>query len=103
MASIDAFLFLCPIGLIHLSVTRMRFKIPGQDLNVRLFERVVCKDGQYDIFDVGIEQADGTIDSVAIGGSFAYAKSVIKTMDANAAKAKADAPLVDVAPPAAAA
>ena len=103
MASIDAFLFLCPIGLIHLSVTRMRFKIPGQDLNVRLFERVVCEDGQYDIFDVGIEQADGTIDSVAIGGSFAYAKSVIKTMDANAAQAKADAPLVAVAPPAAAA
>ena len=81
----------------------MRFKIPGQDLNVRLFERVVCADGQYDVFDVGIEQADGTIDSIAVGGSFAYAKSLIKTMDAKAAKAKADAPLVAVAPPASAA
>jgi hypothetical protein len=84
----------------------MRFKIPGQDLNVRLFERVVCKDRQYDVFDVGIEQADGTIDSIAVGGSFAYAKSLIKTMDANAEKAKADTadtPLVADAPSAAAA
>ena len=81
----------------------MRFKIPGQDLNVRLFERVVCNDRQYDVFDVGIEQADGTIDSIAVGGSFAYAKSLIKTMDANAEKAKADAPLVADAPSAAAA
>ena len=81
----------------------MRFKIPGQDLNVRLFERVVCNDGQYDVFDVGIEQADGTIDSIAVGGSFAYAKSLIKTMDANAEKAKADGPLVADASSAAAA
>jgi len=84
----------------------MRFKIPGQDLNVRLFERVVCADGQYDVFDVGIEQADGTIDSIAVGGSFAYAKSLIKTMDANAEQAKAakaNEPLVAVAPPASAA
>ena len=81
----------------------MRFKIPGQDLNVRLFERVVCNDGQYDVFDVGIEQADGTIDSIAVGGSFAYAKSLIKTMDANAEKAKADGSLVADASSAAAA
>ena len=84
----------------------MRIKVPGQDFNVRLFEKVETVDDQYDIFDVGIEQADGTIDSVCVGGSFAYAKSLVKTIDEKAEQAKAskaDAPLVAVAPPAAAA
>ena len=56
----------------------MRFQIPGQEVTVRLFERVETKDDQYDIFDLGLEQADGSIDSVVVGGSFSYAKSLVK-------------------------
>ena len=59
----------------------MRFKIPGKSVNVRLFERVETVDSQYDIFDVGLEQADGSIDSMVIGGSFSYAKSLVKAID----------------------
>ena len=54
----------------------MRFKIPGRKLNVRLFERVETTDSQYDIFDVGLEQADGSLDSMVVGGSFSYARSL---------------------------
>lgn len=59
----------------------MKFRIPGQDINVRVFERVETVDNQYDIFDVGVEQADGSIDSVVVGGSFSYAKSLFKSLD----------------------
>jgi len=69
----------------------MRIKVPGQDLTVRLFERVETVDNQYDIFDVGVEQEDGSIDSVVVGGSFSYAKSLIKAADDKAAKKKAEA------------
>lgn len=74
----------------------MRFQIPGRDVHVRLFERVGTSDSQYDIFDVGLEQADGTIDSVAVGGSFSYAKSLIKK--ANDEKAAKQEPTLAVAP-----
>ena len=67
----------------------MRFRIPGKDINVRLFERVETVDSQYDIFDVGVEQADGSIDSVVIGGSFSYAKSLVKAIDRKAEEKKA--------------
>ena len=67
----------------------MRFKVPGQDINVRLFERVETVDNQYDIFDGGIEQTDGSIDSMVVGGSFSYAKSLVKAMDTKAEEAKA--------------
>jgi len=108
LASIDASTSLCPIGLIHLSVTRMLIKVPGQDFNVRLFERVKAVDDQYDLFDVGIERPGKDedhpiIDSVCVGGSFAYAKSLVKTIDEKAEAKKATAPVVAVAPPAAAA
>ena len=63
----------------------MRFRIPGKDVSVRLFERVETVDNQYDIFDVGIEQADGSIDSMVVGGSFSYAKSLAKKADEKAA------------------
>lgn len=69
--------------------TIMRFRIPGKDINVRLFERVETVDSQYDIFDVGVEQADGSIDSVVIGGSFSYAKSLVKAIDRKAEEKKA--------------
>ena len=78
----------------------MRFRIPGRDIHVRLFERVGTADTQYDIFDCGLEQADGSIDSIAVGGSFSYAKSLCKKADEKAAADKADA--TDAAAPAAA-
>ena len=69
----------------------MRFKIPGQDYSVRLLHRVETSDDQYDIFDVGLEQADGSIDSIAVGGSFSYAKSLIAAMDRKRDEKKAEA------------
>ena len=59
----------------------MLFKVPGQDVSVRLFERVETVDSQYDIYDVGLQQADGSIDSVVMGGSFSYAKSLCRKAD----------------------
>ncbi len=70
----------------------MRFKVPGQSVSVRLFERVETKDSQYDIFDVGIEQEDGSIDSVVVGGSFSYAKSLARKADEMAEAKKAKQP-----------
>ena len=72
----------------------MRFRIPGKDINVRLFERVETVDSQYDIFDCGVEQADGTIDSIVVGGSFSYAKSLVKAIDEKAEAKKDTAPSV---------
>jgi len=68
----------------------MRFKIPGQDVRVRLLERVETTDSQYDIFDVGLEQQDGSIDSIVVGGSFSYAKSLLDAMDRKRDEAKAE-------------
>ena len=67
----------------------MRFQIPGQDVRVRLFERVQTVDSQYDIFDVGVEQQDGTIDSLVVGGSFSLVKSLAATADEKKAKKEA--------------
>ena len=67
----------------------MRIAIPGQDLTIRLFERVETVNGTYDIYDVGVEQEDGTIDSIAVGGSFSYAKSLIKKAEDKKAERKA--------------
>ena len=66
----------------------MRIRIPGQQVRVRLFERVETVDNQYDIFDVGIEQEDGSIDSVVVGGSFSYAKSLCRKADEKSGVAK---------------
>ncbi len=74
----------------------MRFKIPGRALNVRLLERVETTDSQYDIFDVGVEQADGSIDSIVVGGSFSYAKSLVRAMDKQAEDKNAPTPLTAV-------
>ena len=65
----------------------MLFKIPGQTVSVRLFERVETVNDKYDIFDVGLEQEDGSIDSMVVGGSFSG--KFIKAMDDKATK-KAD-------------
>ena len=77
----------------------MRFKIPGQDVSVRLFERVETVDNQYDVFDVGVEQEDGSIDSLVVGGSFSYAKSLCRKADEKAAEKKqsAEEPVLQVA------
>jgi len=64
----------------------MRFQIPGTTDHVRLFERVNQPDG-YDIFDVGLE-TDVGIDSLAVGGSFATAKSWVKSKNEAAATKK---------------
>ena len=69
----------------------MRIKIPGQEFSVRLFERVETTDTQYDIFDVGLEQEDGSIDSIVVGGSFSYAKSLCDAMDRKKDEKKAEA------------
>lgn len=66
----------------------MRFKVPGRDIYVRAFERVATTDTQYDIVDFGVEQADGTIDSIVLGGSFSYAKSLCRKADEAAAAKK---------------
>ena len=64
----------------------MRIRIPGKDVHVRLMERVVTADEQYDIFDTGVEYNDGTIDSIAVGGSFATVKRLAAKADADALK-----------------
>ena len=76
----------------------MQFRIPGRDVSVRLFERVETVDNQYDIFDVGLQQADGSIDSVVVGGSFSYAKSLCRQADENAeARKEAEAKATPIA------
>ncbi len=69
----------------------MRFKVPGQSVSVRLFERVATVDNQYDIFDVGIEQEDGSVDSIVVGGSFSFAKSLISDANKRRDEKKAEA------------
>ena len=69
----------------------MRFRIPGQSVSVRVLERVNTTDSQYDIFDIGVEQEDGSIDSIAVGGSFSYAKSLLEAMDRKKDEKKAEA------------
>ena len=83
----------------------MRIKVPGQDVTLRLFERVATVDNQYDVFDVGIEQEDGSVDSMVVGGSFSYAKSLVRKADEQAEAKKAEAtstPVVTVVAEAAA-
>ena len=85
-------------------INHMRIKVPGKTVYARLFERVETVDNQYDIFDVGIEQEDGSVDSIVFGGSFSYAKSLCRKADENAA-AKTEAtstPVVTVVAEAAA-
>jgi hypothetical protein len=74
----------CPYGHSQLINSLMRFKVPSQGLTVRLFERVKTNDDQYDVFDIGIEQPDGSIDSLVVGGSFVSAKRFVQTYQAEA-------------------
>ena len=83
------------LGLFTYSLSLMLIKVPGQDLNLRFFERVETVDDQYNIYDIGVEQPgeDGKniIDSICVGGSFSYAKSLVKSIDDKAASKKSDA------------
>lgn len=73
-------------------------RIPGTDLSLRLFDRVETDNRQYDVFDVGVQHADGGIDSIAVGGSFYSAKKIISNMND-----KADAKASDTSAPSASA
>jgi hypothetical protein len=54
----------------------MILNLPKTDLKARIFERVETVDGQYDIYDIGVEHADGGIDSMVVGGSFYSFKKI---------------------------
>ena len=71
------------------------FHIPGRKTQIRLFEPVETEDPQYDIYDVGLQYADGGIDSVAFGGSFYSLKKAIAKANANVMSRDAD---TDVTP-----
>ena len=64
----------------------MRFKFPGTTKYVRLFADVETVDNQYTVMDVGLEHADGGIDSLAIGGSFHSAEKLIASLNDKALK-----------------
>ena len=76
----------------------MRFKLPFTDnVTVRAFERVKTVDPQYDIVDCGLEYRDGSIDSLAIGGSFATLKGWSSDNDDDTSKdSKGDTPTDNV-------
>lgn len=60
------------------------FRFPGSKTQIRLFDRVETTDTQYDVFDVGLQHADGGIDSLAVGGSFYTAKKAIDKLNRDA-------------------
>ncbi len=59
----------------------MMFPIPRSDKQARFCEPVLTVDSQYDIVDFGLQHADGSIDSLAIGGAFTSAKRWYKEFD----------------------
>jgi len=72
----------------------MRFKLPFNNrVHVRLFERVETTDAQYDIVDCGLEYKDGSIDSIAVGGSFSTLKGWCSSDEEGTSKdSKGDTP-----------
>ena len=48
---------------------------------LRIMEPVTTEDTQYHIFDTGVDYADGTVDSIAIGGAFATVKRLSDRAD----------------------
>ena len=61
-----------------------RIRWPGTQSHVRVFHPVETVDPQYHVYDTGIEDSAGNIDSLAIGGSFASAKRWLAAADAKA-------------------
>lgn len=60
----------------------MRFRFPGTDVHVRLFEKVETSDKQYEIVECGVEYKNGGVDSLVTGGSFYSATQAIKKINA---------------------
>ena len=67
----------------------MRFQIPGTDTFARVMHTVETVDSQYNIYDTGIEHADGGIDSLVVGGSFYSLKNFVSDINDRAADRKA--------------
>ena len=65
------------------------FRIPGTKLALRTFDRVETTDSQYDIFDVGVQYEDGSIDGVVVGGSFATVKNAVSRLNSDADRKEA--------------
>jgi hypothetical protein len=70
----------------------MAFRIPGRKESIRVFDRVKCLDTQYDVFDVGVQHADGGIDSVVVGVSAYSLKKAIAALNSKADAKEAEAP-----------
>ena len=64
----------------------MRFRIPGRSIHIRLFEKVETADSQYHVYDTGLDYADGSVDSIAVGGSFATLEKLASKADEDALK-----------------
>ena len=47
----------------------MRFRIPGTEMHMRVFESVETQQGGYHLSELGLEYADGGVDSVVVGVS----------------------------------
>ena len=73
-----------PYGALFYEVIIMRFRIPGTNLHARLLADVVTEDSQYDAYDIGVEHADGGIDSILIGGSAYSLKKAITNLNRRA-------------------
>ena len=69
LAPIGAFIGVCPIGVVLYYMYHMLINIPGQSYKLRLFHPVETVDAQYHVIDVGIQQANGGIDSIAVGAA----------------------------------
>ena len=67
----------------------MRFRIPGQSIHVRIFEKVETTDNQYHVFDTGLDYGNGDVDSIAVGGSFATVRGWAEKADADSLKKQA--------------
>ena len=59
----------------------MKFRFPGTDVTIRLFETVQTTDSQYAVVDCGVEYKHGGVDSLAVGGSFYSAKEAIAKLN----------------------
>jgi hypothetical protein len=69
----------------------MPIPIPGTEYKLRLMDEVETVDGQYDVYDIGIEHPNGGIDSLAIGGSFYSLSNAIESVNASGRARRAEA------------
>ena len=77
------------LRVLFYALTSMRIPLPNKRV-LRLCESVETVNPQYQIYDFGVEHADGGIDSIAAGGSFHTAKSALRAWQANCEKETAD-------------